>query len=165
MTNCPCVARVLEKLCRNGIYGYEHSHFPLIGGIAKLAAKYPPRLVAAVLRAIKQQLLIDCGNVKLLEQHLSLNLVGTLIHVHSNNKEETPNNLFTQSVELLSGEVPEEPEDDLELHELLLELCADGVSFWDDVRGGWLDSKLVRYQLQLASRHGQWLVLARFFRT
>ena len=60
VTNSPCLAKALDVRCSNAL-GTEplHVHLHLINGLAKQAAKYPPKLVRAVLKALKSQMLQD----------------------------------------------------------------------------------------------------------
>ena len=60
MTNCPALAVALEGTCSNE-FGKRprHRHFHLVGGGIGFSARYPPRLVTAVLRAIRDQLRHD----------------------------------------------------------------------------------------------------------
>ena len=60
ITNSPVLARLLDTVCSNS-EGKQpwHVHHALLGGIAKRAAAYPPALVTAVLKGIKQQMLDD----------------------------------------------------------------------------------------------------------
>lgn len=71
VTNCPAIAEVLEGVCSN----YDgsrpwHRHIHLIGGLAKAAQVYPPKLVAAVLKALKRQLIED-GELNALDSFAS----------------------------------------------------------------------------------------------
>jgi len=60
LTNCPALAKVLSGVCDNFKPGKDwHRHVQLVGGRAAAAAEYPPRLVAAVLKALKKQLTAD----------------------------------------------------------------------------------------------------------
>eukprot|EP00971_Amphidinium_carterae_P086480 1711348-Amphidinium_carterae.1 len=68
ITNCPMLADVLGQGCSNDDGNRpQHNHSWLIGGVAKFAARYPPKLVAAVLRALRQQLRHD-GTLNSLEE-------------------------------------------------------------------------------------------------
>ena len=51
ITNSEEIAKVLDGCCNGG-----HRHVHLINGRAKFAQKYPPKMVAAVLRAVKVEL-------------------------------------------------------------------------------------------------------------
>eukprot|EP00974_Lingulodinium_polyedra_P046884 4493248-Lingulodinium_polyedra.AAC.1 len=60
MTSSPVLAQALSHHCANLRGGPEHRHVHLIGGRrASLAAEYPPKLVATVLRGLKEQLRVD----------------------------------------------------------------------------------------------------------
>ena len=59
VTNSPKLAAVLEGQCSNKTGGPFHVHTHLIGGIAWQAAKYPPKMVKAVLQALKEQMVAD----------------------------------------------------------------------------------------------------------
>ena len=60
LTNCPALANVLDTRCTNEAGGPYHAHLSLIGGgLARKAAKYPIKLVRAVLKALREQLLAD----------------------------------------------------------------------------------------------------------
>lgn len=59
MTNSPVLARVLEGTCSNNLGGEWHRHIYCMGGIAKAAQVYPPKLVRAVLQGLKEQLKLD----------------------------------------------------------------------------------------------------------
>ena len=57
MTNHPGLAKLLETECTNKTGEAPwHRHIHLIGGIAQQAAKYPPKLVRAVLKCLKDEL-------------------------------------------------------------------------------------------------------------
>ena len=57
MTNCGALATLLEGECSNQTGKAPwHRHVHLIGGLARQAAIYPPKLVKAVLRCLKAQL-------------------------------------------------------------------------------------------------------------
>ena len=57
MTNCEALAELLEGECSNQTGKAPwHRHVHLIGGLARQAAIYPPKLVKAVLRCLKTQL-------------------------------------------------------------------------------------------------------------
>ncbi len=60
VTNSPVLAPILDAWCSNddGKQPYHH-HITLVGGIAHLAAAYPPKLVMAVLERLKLQLQED----------------------------------------------------------------------------------------------------------
>ena len=49
MTNDECIAEAVNRHCFGG-----HDHIRSLGGRAKSCEKYPPRLVAAILRALRQ---------------------------------------------------------------------------------------------------------------
>lgn len=66
VTNSRTIAEALDQWCVNHTGGPPHRHLHLIGGIARQAAAYPPRLVHAVLEALKQQMLED-GSISELE--------------------------------------------------------------------------------------------------
>ena len=66
MTNSPVLAQLLEGTCSNLRGGEWHRHVQLIGGLAAGAARYPPALVEAVLRGIKEQMMSD-GHLSPLE--------------------------------------------------------------------------------------------------
>ena len=59
VTNCPALARTLQSECSNKGGGPVHRHFHLQGGMATQAAEYPPKLVQAVLKALREQLQAD----------------------------------------------------------------------------------------------------------
>ena len=66
VTNSRVLASILDGRCSNQTgHGNrtgaepEHRHLTLIGGCAAMAAVYPPRLVAAVLKGIKEQMKQD----------------------------------------------------------------------------------------------------------
>ena len=60
MTNCKPLADLLEGVCSNVDESAPwHRHVHLINGLAAQAAVYPPALVEAVLRALRQQMLED----------------------------------------------------------------------------------------------------------
>jgi len=59
LTNCPELAKVLEGVCSNNEGRTWHRHVHLVGGRAAAAAEYPPKLVAAVLKALRKQLIAD----------------------------------------------------------------------------------------------------------
>ena len=58
-TNCPALARILPGECSNKQGGLAHKHLHLIGGLASQAALYTPKLVRAVLKALREQLVAD----------------------------------------------------------------------------------------------------------
>ena len=91
-----------------------HRHTHLIGGIAWLAQRYPPKLVRAVVKALRDQLVYD----------------GVLVPLEGGKFRRVIYSIST------AGPVPEEPEDILEHWKPLLEA---GGQFWDDVDGGFLD--------------------------
>ena len=49
MTNDEYIAEAVNRHCFGG-----HDHIQLLSGTAKSCEKYPPRLVAAILRALRQ---------------------------------------------------------------------------------------------------------------
>ena len=51
MTNSAEIKKSLSVMCDGG-----HDHIPLVGGLAKHCAAYPPRLVYAVLKALRKEL-------------------------------------------------------------------------------------------------------------
>jgi len=59
VTNSRKLAEALDGWCTNQTGGPYHVHMQLIGGIAHQAAAYPPKLVKAVLTALKAQMLED----------------------------------------------------------------------------------------------------------
>ena len=59
MTNSPVLAEILQGECSNKQGGLWHRHVRLIGGIARGAAVYPPKLVNAVLKGLKEQMVED----------------------------------------------------------------------------------------------------------
>ena len=61
MTNSLEIAVILRGSCPNTLGGDWHRHIHLIGGSKRtaLVAQYPPRMVAAILRAFKKQLVVD----------------------------------------------------------------------------------------------------------
>ena len=59
VTNSPHLAAELEGVCANTTGGPWHVHTQLLGGLAWQYAKYPPKMVKAVLRAQKAQLKAD----------------------------------------------------------------------------------------------------------
>ena len=71
LTNSPVLARILEGTCSN-LQGKEpwHRHVQLVGGLAAAAARYPPRLMEAVLRGIKEQM-ADDGHLSPLEARVA----------------------------------------------------------------------------------------------
>ena len=70
MTNSPVLAEILEGVCTNETGGPWHRHVHLIGGIARGAAVYPPKLVSAVLKGLKRQM-TENGHLSTLESHSS----------------------------------------------------------------------------------------------
>jgi len=57
MTNHPGLAELLQTECTNETGGAPwHRHIHLIGGIARQAAQYPPKLVRAVLKCLRDEL-------------------------------------------------------------------------------------------------------------
>ena len=58
-TNSPCLAAALEKPCSNDSGNSWHRHVPLVGGKARAAQVYPPKLVSAILEGFRQQLIAD----------------------------------------------------------------------------------------------------------
>ena len=57
MTNCDALAELLQGECSNQAGKAPwHRHVHLIGGLARQAAVYPPKLVKAVLQCLKAQL-------------------------------------------------------------------------------------------------------------
>ncbi len=57
LTNCTCIAAVSAKRCANeGLpEDQHHRHASLMGSRASACERYPPRLVVAVLRALRSQ--------------------------------------------------------------------------------------------------------------
>ena len=98
----PRLAELLEGVCSN-VDGSRpwHRHVHLMGGLAHGAREYPPKLVTAVLRALRDQLLED-GDLDALQA-------------------------------LTAGPVPEEREIP----------PGEWWSYWDDVKGGYLQKELV----------------------
>ena len=71
LTNSPILARILEGRCSNVTGEREwHRHVHLIGGLAKAARIYPPKLVAAVLNGLREQMKAD-GDISALEAFTS----------------------------------------------------------------------------------------------
>ena len=71
LTNSPVLARILEGTCSNKTGGeIWHRHVQLIGGLAAGAARYPPRLVEAVLKGVKEQMQSD-GHLSALEARVA----------------------------------------------------------------------------------------------
>ena len=54
ITNSVEIAMELDGVCGNDCGLEFHRHSELIGGIAHFAAKYPPKFVSAVLRALRR---------------------------------------------------------------------------------------------------------------
>lgn len=74
VTNCRFLAKALDQWCSNQTGSRPwHRHLTLVGGLAKLAAAYPPKLVSAVLRAMRSQML---QNGDLSEIDLKLRWIG-----------------------------------------------------------------------------------------
>jgi hypothetical protein len=73
LTNCPCIAAVLSKRCANeGLpEDQHHRHASLMGSRASACERYPPKLVLAVLRALRSQRMLD-GTVGALEVGLTV---------------------------------------------------------------------------------------------
>ena len=59
VTNSPRLAKVLDTWCSNQSGTGYHVHVDLIGGLARQAARYPPKLVAAILKELKEHLMED----------------------------------------------------------------------------------------------------------
>ena len=59
ITNSPHIAQTLSGRCSNFTGGAWHRHRHLVGGVAQYASRHPPKLVAAVLRALRMQLRED----------------------------------------------------------------------------------------------------------
>ena len=71
MTSLPELANILEGECSNQKPGREwHQHIHLIGGIARKAQVHPPRMVRAVLKALKTAMQRE-GHVSSVECHSS----------------------------------------------------------------------------------------------
>ena len=71
LTNCPALARALERTCTNEFGNAPwHRHFHLVGGGIDFSARYPPKLVTAVLRAARDQLRLD-GHLSALESEIA----------------------------------------------------------------------------------------------
>ena len=68
MTNSPCTAAALCKKCDNEtlLEAERHRHASLMGGRASPMERYPPKLVAAVLKALRADLVLD-GSLGALE--------------------------------------------------------------------------------------------------
>ena len=58
LTNSPCLADSLEKHCPG-----DHVHEPLLGGKAKAAQEYPPKLCAQIVSGFAAQLKLDLASV------------------------------------------------------------------------------------------------------
>ena len=56
MTNRPELAAILKGECSNYKRKEQHRHTHLVGGIARQAAVYPPKLVRAVLKVLRDEL-------------------------------------------------------------------------------------------------------------
>ena len=57
LTNCEFLAQALSRKCRG-----HHDHAPPMGGRAEAAERYPPRLVSAILRALRASMIAaGCG--------------------------------------------------------------------------------------------------------
>ena len=60
MTNDEYIAEAVNRHCFGG-----HDHIQLLGRIAKACEKYPPRFVAAILRALRQSMrAAGCGEAQ-----------------------------------------------------------------------------------------------------
>ena len=68
LTNSVHMARMLDKKCLNRTQPDHHRHVHLVSGRAKAAERYPPRLVEAMLRAMRQELL-SAGMISTLDAH------------------------------------------------------------------------------------------------
>ncbi len=68
VTNCWALAQLLEGVCEAESGGVWHRHIHLIGGIAKQAQVYPPKLVKAVLKGLRDQLRAD-GEISAFEEY------------------------------------------------------------------------------------------------
>ena len=62
-TNCEVLARILEKECPNKEGKTWHRHVMVLNGRAKAAQVYPPALVAAILKGIREHMKVD-GEIK-----------------------------------------------------------------------------------------------------
>ena len=59
MTNSPCIAEAVSRRCSNERVADESKHHALLmGGRASATERYPSRLVTAVLRALRAQLVL-----------------------------------------------------------------------------------------------------------
>ena len=108
LTSSPELAMTLKGVCSNTDGSRPwHRHVPLIGGgRARKAAVYPPKMVAAVLRAIRRQMHCD----------------GMICSMEAGGPSPHEALVMPQAKEIM-----EEVE-----------------SYWDDVRGGWLEPATVR---------------------
>ena len=68
LTNSWHLAQLLEGECANLTAGEElHRHVHLVNGTAKLSTAYPPKLVKAILKALKLEMR-DCGELSIEEE-------------------------------------------------------------------------------------------------
>ena len=72
LTNCKALADVLEGVCPNHDGSKPwHRHVRLIGhGFGKITEQYPPKLVTAILAALRKQLRAD-GDISALEESVA----------------------------------------------------------------------------------------------
>ena len=71
LTNSWHLAQLLEGESANHTAGRElHRHVHLVNGTAKLSAAYPPKLVKAILKALKLEMR-DCGELSTEEEKVA----------------------------------------------------------------------------------------------
>ena len=103
MTNSPCVGLALEVRCPNDRGDKtplleQHKHVWLVSGRARATEHYPPKLAAAVLKAIRAQLQSD--------RNLSINALKVGLGPHVDEPEILPD---------IGGWAPGDEEEEAEL--------------------------------------------------
>ena len=119
MTNPPCIARRLSRLCPNRKGVMVHKHVILQGGKTRAAQVYPPGLCRAICLGLKEQIHAD--------RH------GQFLLMSMDNKEENCKSIMKMAKQIEEKCKIVEDDDELEAEEA-----------WDDVPGKALDPKQVR---------------------
>ena len=147
MTNSPCLAERVGLRCRGG-----HRHIPLLNGRARQAQEYPDGLCRAICLGIQEQLRQD-NEKRNEEKHVE--------HIKNNMKDRTMEAARSRSTAAVDNlkilmHDTDTPQGETLVGDDLLSMDRAGHT-WDDVKGGWLDPKLVtaarREEVEYVRKH------------
>ena len=130
-TGSPYVSEQVSKLCSNIWKAAKHRHVHLVSGRAKAAEVYPPKLCTAILKGLRHQFISD--------GMMTSNDVGTVCCEEPDISPEVKEEVW--------GQIQQSYYD-----------AADSDTYYDDITGELLDSKLVKEaideEMDTYNKHG-----------